>query len=104
MDMWSILNSKAEGEAEETLETCTQGVGLWAYLRTQSDRPRKEYETSGTHAPPTCNHEHEISLAVTRWEEKCTRKGGQRNRSSRFWTMTTPRMMLRCVVQKSVEY
>ena len=33
MDLWSILSAKAEGEAEEKLESCTQGEGLWAYLK-----------------------------------------------------------------------
>ena len=35
-DMWAILSAKAAGEAEEKLESCTQGEGLWAYARTRS--------------------------------------------------------------------
>ena len=36
VDMWAILSAKAEGEAEEKLESCSQGEGLWAYLRVHS--------------------------------------------------------------------
>jgi hypothetical protein len=32
-DMWAILCSKAESEAEEKMDGCNQGSGLWAYLR-----------------------------------------------------------------------
>ena len=31
-DMRAILGANAEGEAEEKLESCTQGEGLWAYM------------------------------------------------------------------------
>ena len=33
VDMWALPSAKAEGEAEEKLESCNQGEGLWAYLR-----------------------------------------------------------------------
>ena len=33
VDMWAILSSKAEEGAEEKLESCNQGEGLWGYLR-----------------------------------------------------------------------
>ena len=33
VDMWALLSAKAEGEAEEKLESCNQGEGLWAHLR-----------------------------------------------------------------------
>ena len=32
-NLWSILSAKAEGEAEEKMEGCQQGEGMWAYLR-----------------------------------------------------------------------
>ena len=32
-DLWAILCSKAEAEAEEKMDGCNQGEGLWAYLR-----------------------------------------------------------------------
>ena len=33
VDMWALLSAKAEGEAEEKLESCNQGEGFWAYVR-----------------------------------------------------------------------
>ena len=30
VDMWALLSAKAEGEAEEKLESCNQGEGIWA--------------------------------------------------------------------------
>ena len=33
VDMWALLSAKAEGKAEEELESCNQSEGLWAYLR-----------------------------------------------------------------------
>ena len=32
-DMWSILSAKSNGEAEEKMEGCAQGEGLWGYFR-----------------------------------------------------------------------
>ena len=32
-DVWSILSANAESEADEKMEGCQQGEGLWAYLR-----------------------------------------------------------------------
>ena len=34
-DLWSVLSAKAEGKAEEKMERCQQGEGLWAYMRIQ---------------------------------------------------------------------
>ena len=33
VDMWAILSAKAEGKAEEKLESCTQGEGLCSHLK-----------------------------------------------------------------------
>ena len=74
-DMWAILSAKAEGEAEEKSESCTQGKGLWAYLRIHSwfsrttNQGRSMRRTAIMH-PPKCTHEHEISAAIERWEER----------------------------------
>ena len=35
-DMWSILSAKSSGEAEEKMEGCAQGEGLYAYFRIHS--------------------------------------------------------------------
>ena len=32
-DMWAVLCAKTEGEAEEKVDACNQGEGLWAYMR-----------------------------------------------------------------------
>ena len=65
IDMWSILSAKAEGEGEEKLESCNQGEGLWAYMRTHlwftrtTDQGRSMIRAA-IMLPTKCQHEHEI--------------------------------------------
>ena len=74
VDMWAILSAKAEGQAEEKLESCTQGKGLWAYIRihswfTRTTDQGQSMRRAAVMQPPKCTHEHEISAAIARWEE-----------------------------------
>ena len=56
--------------------------------------------------PPKCTHEHEISAAVERWEEKYRALGedGREMELPDSWKMTALRMMLCGEIQKSVEH
>ena len=56
--------------------------------------------------PPKCTHEHEISNAIERWEEKCRalREDDREMELPDSWKMTALRMMLCGEIQKSVEY
>ena len=76
VDMWALLSAKAEGEAEEKLESYNQGEGLWAYLRihlwfTRTTDQGRSMRRAKIMMPTKCNHEHEISAAVERWEDQC---------------------------------
>ena len=71
VDLWSVLCAKAEGEAEEQLESCTQGEGLWAYLRihlwfTRTTDQGRSMRRAAIMQPPKCTHECEISAAIER--------------------------------------
>ena len=73
--MWAILSAKSEGEAEEKLESRTQGEGLWAYVRihswfTRTTDQGRSMRRAAIMQPPKCVHEHDISAAIERWEEK----------------------------------
>ena len=110
-DLWAILCAKAEGEAEEKLESCTQGEGLWAYVRIHSwftrttDQGRSK-RLAAIMNPSRCVHEHEISAAVERWEEKyrALREDDRTMELPDVWKITALRMMLCGEIQKSVEY
>ena len=72
-DLWSILSAKAEGEAEEKMEGCRQGEGMWAYLRihlwfTRTTAQGRSVRRAGIMNPARCKQEHEISAAIERWE------------------------------------
>ena len=56
--------------------------------------------------PPKCIHEHEISAAIERWEEKyrALREDDKTMELPDEWKMTALRMMLCGEIQKSVEY
>ena len=74
-DMWAILCAKAEAEAEEKMDGCNQGEGLWAYLRihlwfTRTTAQGSSLRRAGITNPPRCKHEHEISAAIEKWEER----------------------------------
>ena len=74
-DMWAILCAKAESEAEEKMDGCNQGEGLWAYLRihlwfTRTTEQGKSSRRAAIMNPSRCKHEHEISGAIERWEER----------------------------------
>ena len=57
IDVWPLLSAKAEGEAEETVERCTQGEGLRAHLRIHMwftrtiDQGRRMKREAIMHAP-----------------------------------------------------
>ena len=111
VDMWAILSAKAEGEAEEKLESCTQGEGLWAYIRVHSWFTRttdqgRSMRRAAIMQPPKCTHEHEISAAIERWEEKyrALREDDREMELPDSWKMIALRMMLCGEIQKSVEY
>ena len=111
IDMWSILSAKAEGEAEEQLEGCNQGEGLWAYVRihlwfTRSTDQSRSMRRAAILNPSKCQYEHEISAAIERWEEKY-RTLKEDDREIEFpdaWKMTSLKMMLCGEIQKSVEH
>ena len=74
-DMWAILSAKAEGEAEEKLESSTQGEGMRAYIRVHTSFKMttdvgRSMRRAAIMQPPNCTHEHDISAAMERWEEK----------------------------------
>ena len=56
--------------------------------------------------PPKCTHEHQISAAIERWEEKfrALREDDREMELPDSWQMTALRMMLCGGIQKSVEY
>ena len=63
-DMWAILCAKAEAEAEENMDGCNQGEGLWAYLRihlwfTRTTVQGRSLRRAGIMNPTRCKHEHE---------------------------------------------
>ena len=111
VDMWALLSAKAEGEAEEKLESCNQGEGLWAYLRihlwfTRTTDQGRSMRRAKIMMPTKCTHEHDISAAVERWEEQC-RNLCEDDRESVLpdsYKMTALKMMLCGEIQKSVEY
>ena len=110
-DMWAILSAKSEGEAEEKLESCTQGEGLWAYVRihswfTRTTDQGRSMRRAAIMQPPKCTHEHEISAAIERWEEKyrALRDDDREMELPDSWKMIALRMMLCGEIQKSVEY
>ena len=60
-DMWSILSPKSSGEAEEKMEGCAQGEGLWAYFRihlwfTRTTAQGKSLRRAGIMNPAKCKH------------------------------------------------
>ena len=64
-DMWAILCAKTDGEAEEKMDGCNQGDGLWAYLRihewfTRTTAQGRSLRRAAIMNPPRCKHEHEI--------------------------------------------
>ena len=74
-NLWAILTAKAEGEAEEKMDGCNQGEGLWAYLRihlwfTRTTAQGRSVRRAAIMNPARCKHEHEISGAIERWEER----------------------------------
>ena len=61
-DMWALHSAKAEGEAEEKLESCNQGEGLWAYLRihlwfTRTTDQGRSMRRAKNMTPTKCTHE-----------------------------------------------
>ena len=74
-DMWSILSAKSNGEAEEKMEGCAQAEGLYAYFRirtrfTRTTAQGRSLRCAAIMNPPGCKHEHEISAAVEKSEER----------------------------------
>ena len=109
--MWSILSAKAEGEAGEKLESCSQDEGLRAYIWihlcfARTTNQGRSVRRAAIMQPPKCTHEHEISAAIERWEEKyrALRENDREMELFDSWKMTALRMMLCGEIQKSVEY
>ena len=74
-DLWSILSAKSNGEAEEKMEDCAQGEGLYAYFRihswfTRTTAQGKNLRLAAIMNPPRCKYEHEIFAAIGKWEER----------------------------------
>lgn len=110
-DMWSILMSKATGEAEGKLEGCNQGEGLWGYLRihlwfTKTTAQGKSLRRSAIMTPTRCKHEHEISSAIEKWEEKyrILKEEDKELDLPDSWKMTAIQAILWGEVQKHIEY
>ena len=110
-DMWAILCSKAESEAEETMDGCNQGEGLWAYLRIhlwfmRTTAQGRSVRRAAIMNPARCKHEHEISGAIERWEERCrnVQKDDKELELPDSWKMTALHGILCGEIQKNVEY
>ena len=110
-DMWSILMAKTTGEAEEKLEGCAQGDGLWGYLRihlwfTKTTAQGKSMRRSAIMTPTRCKHEHEISAAIEKWEEKyrILKEEDKELELPDSWKMTAIQALLCGEIQKHIEY
>ena len=67
VDTWALLSAKAAGEAEEKLESCNQGEGIWAYLRihlwfTRTTDQAPSMRRAIIMMPTKCNQGHESLL------------------------------------------
>ena len=110
-DMWAILCAKAEAEAEEKMDGCNQGEGLWAYLRihlwfTRTTAQGRSLRRAGIMNPTRCKHEHEISAAIEKWEERyrTLQKDDRELDLPDSWKMTAIQGILCGEIQKNVEY
>ena len=110
-DVWAIRSAKAEGEAEEKLESCSHGGGLWACLRmhlwcTRTTDQGRSMRRAAIMQPAKCNHKREVSAAVERQEEKyrALREGDREIDLPDSWKMTVLRTVLCGEIQKSVEH
>ena len=74
-DLWCILSANAESEAEGKMEGCYPGQGMWAYLRlhrwfTRTTAQGRSVRRAGIMNPTRCKHEHKISAAIERCDER----------------------------------
>ena len=93
------------------MESCTQGEGRWAYVRvhpwfTRTTDQGRSTRRAAIMRPPKCTHEHEISAATERWDEKyrALRDDDREMEFPDSWKMIALRMMLCGEIQKSVEH
>ena len=110
-DMSSILSANTEGEAAEKLDRCNQGEGLWAYLRihlwfTRTTAQGRSLRRAAIMNPTKCKHEHDISAAIEKWEERyrVLKEEDIELELPDSWKMTALQSMLCGEIQKSVEY
>lgn len=110
-DMWSILSAKSNGEAEEKMEGCAQGEGLWAYFRihlwfTRTTAQGKSLRRAAIMNPARCKQEHEISAAIEKWEERyrILKEDDRELELPDSYKMTAIHGILCGEIQKSVEY
>ena len=110
-DLWSILSAKSTGEAEEKMEGCAQGEGLWAYFRihswfTRTTAQGKSLRRAAIMNPARCKHEHEISAAIEKWEERyrILKEDDRELELPDSYRMTAIHGILCGEIQKSVEH
>ena len=72
----------------------------------QDYRTRKEAQESGIMNPPRCKHEHEISGAIERWEERyrMVQKDDKELELPDSWKIHAIHGILCGEIQKNVEY